>query len=81
VNVFNPGGSTVNANSGVTTVTLDGIGDVVKVSPNGSGQQCAVNGVWGAVNESVYVRVPFDAATVEVNGGSSGARVIRGAVS
>lgn len=76
MSAFNPGGVSVSVNTGAQTITLDGVGDVVKAWPNTNGGSISVNGVGGAVNESVYVRIPLDATTVETTG--SGGRLIRG---
>jgi hypothetical protein len=76
-NVFNVGGVEVAHLSGAGTVTLDGVGDVVRVVPT-STSAIKANEVRCPPNAATFIRVAFDATTIDVSGSCY---VVRGTVS
>jgi hypothetical protein len=65
--VFNPGGVEVAHLSGAGTITLDGVGDVIRIVPT-STSAVLVNEVRCPAGQATFIRVPFAATTVATNG-------------
>lgn len=78
MNVFYPGGTSISVGSN-GTVTLNGVGDVIRVVPVAPSSGVRVNEVNVPANGYADIFIGFDATTVEVDAGSP-CRIVRGTV-